>query len=121
MEIFRKIAGRRTKEAIDNGEFSNLSNEDKPPEFGNDAYIREDLRLSCRVLKKAGCIPSELELRNEIISLHSLINTLDDGRGRLKKMRELNVKLMKLGEIRKKHLNLKDFPDYERRLYERYL
>jgi hypothetical protein len=34
--------------------------------------------MSYRILKNAGCLPPELELRNEIINLRDLINTIDD-------------------------------------------
>lgn len=113
MDIFAKIAERRIIEAIENGEFDNLEGVGKPINFEDETWIPEDLRMAYRILKNAGCIPPELELRNEVINLSALINTIDDDKERLKKIRELNFKILKLNIIRKKPFNLEDFPEYE--------
>jgi hypothetical protein len=69
--------------------------------------------MAYRFLKNAGCIPPELEARNEVLNLFSVMSTLDDDKERLKKIRELNFKLLKLNMTRKKPLNFEDFPEYE--------
>jgi hypothetical protein len=119
MDIFRKIAERKITEAMMNGEFKNLSGKGKRLVFDNETWVPEDLRISYRFLKNAGYLPPELELRNEIINLKSLLNTLDDDKERLKKMRELHYKIMKMNLMRKKPLTLEDFPLYEERIVER--
>jgi len=81
--------------------------------------VPEDLRLAFRVLKNAGIIPPELELRNEIMNLRALVDTIDDDKERLKRFRELNYKLMCLNERRGKPLRLEDFPAYEQEIVER--
>ena len=113
MEIFAKIAEQRILEAIENGEFNNLKGMGKPLDLGDESWIPEDLRMAYRVLKNAGCLPEELELRKEVLNLRELINTIDDNKERIKKIRELNFKLMKLNELRKKPLHLDNFPEYE--------
>ena len=113
MDIFAKIAEQRIREAIENGEFDNLKGIGKPLELGDESWIPEDLRMAYRVLKNAGCLPAELELRKEVMNLRDLINTIDDNKERVKKIRELNFKLMKLCELRKKPLYLDNFPEYE--------
>jgi hypothetical protein len=119
MNIFSKIAEQRIREAIENGEFAHLENMGRPINFEDETWIPEDLRPAYRVLKNSGCIPPELELRKEILSLRELINTLDDDKVRLRKIRELNFKLMKLGEMRKRPLNLDRYPEYENKICER--
>ncbi len=116
MHIFTKIAEQRIKEAMESGEFDNLQGRGNPLNFEDETWIPEDLRIAYRVLRNAGCIPSELELRNEIINMRALINTIDDDRERLRKIRELNFKLLKLNTMRKKFLNLEDFPEYEEKI-----
>jgi len=113
MDSFSRIAERRILEAIQNGEFDNLEGKGKPIVFEDDTWIPEDLRMAYRFLKNAGCIPPELEMRNELINMCSLMNTIDDDKERLKKIRELNFKLLKLNLTRKKPLNFEDFPEYE--------
>lgn len=119
MDIFYKIAEKRIIEAIENGEFDNLEGKGKPLKIEDDSFIPEDLRLSYKILKNAGCIPTELEMRNEIINLCSLINTIDDDKERLKKIRELNFKLLKINLTRKRPLNFEDFPEYELKLTDK--
>ena len=121
MEILEKIAERRIREAIENGEFDNLPNQGKPLRLHEDSCIPEELRMSYKVLKNAGCIPPELELRKEITSLRSLIDTLDDNKGRLKRVRELNFKLLKRNEMRKKPVTGENVPEYEEKIYSKLL
>lgn len=113
MDIFAKIAQRKIEEAIDNGEFRNLRGSGKPLVLDNDVMIPEDLRMAYKVLKNAGCVPPELELRKEITCLKELINTLDDDKERLKKIREFNFKLMKLEMMRGRPLCFGGSNDYE--------
>jgi len=112
MDFFAKIAERRIMEAIENGEFDNLEGKGKPINFEDETWIPEDLRMAYRFLKNAGCVPPELAMRNEIINMCALMNTIDDDKGRLKKIREFNFKLLKLNLTRKRPLNFEDFPEY---------
>lgn len=120
MDIFKKIAEEKIREAMEQGVFDELPGKGKPLVFEDETWIPEDLRIAYRILKNAGCIPPELELRNEVINLKCLINTLDDDKERLKKIRELNFKLMKLNMMRKKPLRLEDFPEYEDKILEKF-
>ena len=117
MDIFAKIAEQRIREAIENGEFDNLEGMGKPLDLSDESWIPEDLRMAYRVLKNAGCLPAELELGKEVKNLRDLINTIDDNQERLKKIRELNFKLLKLNELRKRPINLENFPEYEDKIY----
>jgi hypothetical protein len=119
MDFFSNIAERRITEAIANGEFDNLEGKGKPIVFEDETWIPEDLRIVYKFLKNAGCIPQELEMRNEIINLYTLMDTIDDDKERLRKIRELNFKLLKLNVTRKKPLTFEDLPEYEAKLIEK--
>ena len=121
MDAFEKIVERRIQEAIRNGEFDNLLNRGKPINLDEDCLVPPELRMAYRVLRNSGCIPPELEIRNEIISLRSMINSLDDDKERMKKIRELNFKLLKINELRKKPLEIEDFPEYQDKIYRRFI
>lgn len=121
MEIFRIIAERLIAEAIERGDFDNLKGAGKPLNLEEDAYIPEDLRMAYRVLKNAGFLPPELELKKEIVNMKDLLNTIDDDKERIKKIRELNFKIMKLNMMRKSPLNLEEFPLYEEKLLNKLL
>jgi hypothetical protein len=121
MDAFKKIAERKIQEAIRNGEFDNLLNRGRPIDLDEDCLVPPELRMAYRVLKNSGCVPPELEVRNEIISLRSMINSLDDDKERMKKIRELNFKLLKLNEQRKKPLDIDDFPEYQDKVYRKFI
>lgn len=121
MEFFYRIAERRILEAIENGEFENLEGEGKPLDLDEDIWIPEDLRIAYKILKNAGCTPPELEARKEVINLYSLMNTIDDDKERLKKLKELNFKLLKLNLTRKRPLNFEDFPNYEGKVIDKFI
>lgn len=120
MNVFDKIAERRIKEAMAEGAFENLRGAGMPLIFEDETWIPEDLRLAYRVLRNAGFIPPELELRNEIINLRELINTIDDDKERPKKLRELNYRILKLNMLRERPLNLDAFPEYETKITEKW-
>lgn len=111
MDIFQRIAERRIQEAIDSGEFDNLPNQGKPLNIDDDLLIPEDLRLTYRILKNADCLPPELELRKDIITMRKMIDSLEDDKERIKRIRELNFKILKLNELRKRPFYLEDFPE----------
>lgn len=120
MDFFSRIAERRIMEAIENGEFDNLEGRGKPIVLEDDTWIPEDLRMAYKFLKNAGCVPPELEARNEVINLCSLLNTVDDDKERLRKLRHLNFMLLKLNLTRKKPLTFEDFPEYEGKLVDKF-
>ena len=119
MDFFFKIAERRIMEAIANGKFDDLEGKGKPIVFEDETWIPEDLRMAYRFLKNADCVPPELEMRKEVINMCELLNTIDDDKERLKKIRELNFKLLKLNLTRKRPLNFEDFPEYEAKMVDK--
>ncbi len=119
MNIFSRIAEQRIRAAMENGEFDNLQQKGRPVHLEDDTWIPEDIRVAYRILKNSGYIPPELELRNEIMNLQELMHTIDDDEERLKKIRLLNFKLLQLNELRKRPVTLKNFPQYEDKLYQK--
>jgi len=118
VDILRKIAERKIEEAMRAGEFENLPGAGAPLLLDDDSFVPEDLRLAYKVLKNAGFAPPEVELRKEILSLKELMNTLDDDRKKLAKLRELDFKLARLSILLKRPVYLEE---YEDKVTERYL
>lgn len=119
MDIIIKIAEERIKEAIERGEFDDLPNKGKPLRFEDDSWVPEDQRLAYKILKNAGCVPPELEMKKEIRNLMDFLKAEDDEKERIRKLKELNFKLMKFNMAVKRPLNLDNFPDYEARVIEK--
>jgi len=119
VDIFVKIAEERIRRAIEDGKFHNLSGSGKPLSLEDETWIPEDMRLSYKILKNAGYIPPELEKRQDILNLKKLLDTIDDDKERLKKLRELNFKMMEFNIMKGRPLYLETFPDYEQRIFEK--
>jgi hypothetical protein len=110
------IAEEKIREAIARGEFANLPGAGKPLRLEDDSMVPEDLRVAYKILKNAGCIPPELELRKEIITLRSLLRTIEDPEEKKDLVRELNNKLLKMNVLGKRLVNLDDFPEYREQI-----
>jgi len=117
--LLEQIAEKKIREAIERGEFANLPGAGKPLRLEDDSMIPEDLRVAYKILKNAGCIPPELELRREIITLRDLLRSIENEDGKREKIRELNYKLLKLNIIAKRTVNLDDFPEYKDRIHKK--
>ncbi len=112
MDALALIAEERIREAIARGEFDNLPGAGKPLSLDDDSLVPAELRVAYKVLKNAGCLPPELELRKEIITLKSLLAAVENEGDRRKRARELDAKLLRLNLTRKRPLHLEDFPEY---------
>ncbi len=121
MDIIAAIAEEKIKRAIERGELKNLRGAGKPFEFEDDTWVPNELRLAYKMLKNAGCIPPELELRKEISSLRELIETVDDDREKTRMLRRLNFLIMKLETELERSSRFRALPRYEEKLYRRFL
>jgi len=79
MEAMAWIAEQRIREAMDEGAFDNLPGYGRPLRLDDDEHVPEDLRLAFRILKNAGALPPELEVRKEIVTLGRLLDNAIDG------------------------------------------
>jgi hypothetical protein len=95
MGLIETIAENRIRAAQDEGLFSNLPGAGKPLNLDDDRGVPEDLRLTFKILKNAGCLPVEMELNREIYNLRQLLQTAIDERSRKELRRELNYLLLK--------------------------
>lgn len=110
------IAEERIREAMARGEFANLPGAGKPLRVEDDVMVPEDLRLAYKVLKNAGCIPPELELRKEILTLRDLLRTIEGEDAKMDIVRKLNAKLLKLNLMGRRTVDLEAFPGYRERI-----
>lgn len=119
MDAFAAIAERRILEAMERGDFDDLPGHGRPIEFEDDAFVPEDMRMALKICRNAGCLPPELETRQEIIRLGDLVRTLESGAEKDLKVKELNLKLLRFNITAKRPLNLDLFPEYEDRALAR--
>lgn len=118
MFVSEIIAEERIREAMERGEFANLPGAGKPLRLEDDSMIPGDLRLAYKVLKNAGCIPPELELRKEIIALRDLLRIIEDEDGKREAVRKLNDRILRWNIMGKRMMNLDEFPEYKERILQ---
>ena len=67
----------RIERAIERGELAGLPGQGRPIALDDDTCVAPELRLAHRILKNAGYVPEEVELRREITSLAALIDATE--------------------------------------------
>ncbi len=98
---FEKIVEERILQAQRRGEFDNLPGSGMPLELEDDRHIPEDLRLSYKILKNAGYIPPEIELKKEIFQTQDLLTDMEDTSRKYRLLKRLNYLILKLNCLRK--------------------
>ena len=74
MDVLALIAESKIKEAIQKGEFKDLAGSGKPLDMDDLSHVPEELRGGYIILKNAGVLPEEMQLRKEIVSLQKLLD-----------------------------------------------
>ncbi len=119
MLAFEIVAEERIRDAMERGEFDHLPGAGKPLKLEDDAMVPAELRVAYKILKNAGCVPPELELRKEIVTLRDLLRAVEDDEERKAATRELNYRLLKLSLLSGRTVDLDGFPEYRDRIAAR--
>lgn len=77
MSIIDSLSEKHILAAMRQGEFENLPGRGKPLVLDDDSAIPETLRAAYRILKNAGCLPPEQQLRSDIVELESLLQCVE--------------------------------------------
>ncbi len=97
---FEAIVEERIKQAQKQGEFDHLEGLFRPLNL-EDQDIQESWRLPVKILKNAGFLPPELELRKSIQETRKILENCDEGSSqRHGHEKKLNYLLTKLAMIR---------------------
>ncbi|MDN5293713.1 MAG: hypothetical protein PWQ31_1018 [Eubacteriales bacterium] len=95
MDIVAMIAEQKIREAIERGELDNLPGKGKPLEIEDLSLVPEDLRAGYIILKNAGVLPEEMELKKELVTLERLIESCYDEEERQELKQQLNEKILR--------------------------
>lgn len=93
MDIFTVIAENRIREAMLRGEFDDLPCRGRPLEIDDLSHVPEELRAGYILLKNAGVLPEELQLKKEIMTLQKLLDCCYDDRAEESEINRLRKKL----------------------------
>ena len=97
---FEKLVEERIKKAQKDGLFDNLEGARKPLNL-DDMNVSDDLRLAHKILKNAGFLPPEVELKKKITHTEQLLEIAEIGSPqRAKTQKKLNYLLTKLSTAR---------------------
>jgi hypothetical protein len=75
MDILAKVAEQKILAAIARGELDNLSLQGQPIPQDNDSLVPDELRMGYKILKNAGVLPEELQLKQELLRLQDLLDS----------------------------------------------
>jgi len=106
------VAERKIVEAIERGEFDNLEGKGEPLKFEDESHVPEELRMAYKVLRNAGALPPELELKREITQLEELLAGCEDEAEKYSQLKRLNFLVTKLNMTRRRPVNLEEQERY---------
>lgn len=120
MDILATIAERKIAEAMAREELDNLAGAGRPLAMDEDlSGVPAEMRMAYKILKNAGFVPPEVQLRKEIVSLREMLGQMEDDEQRRSLRRQLDYRLLKLNMTRKRPLDLEEFPEYREKLVDR--
>lgn len=96
MDLLDEMAEARIREAQQRGDLDNLPGAGRPLVLDDDTGVPQELRAAYRLLKNAGYIPPELELRKEALELEGLLETAIAGEDRDRISRRLQLVMTRL-------------------------
>ena len=118
MNLIDQLAEACIHEAINRGELCGLPGEGQPLRLEDDSAIPEELRAAYRLLKNAGFLPSELQLRREVREAEQLLQQLPES-DRSPARARLEWLQMRLAASRRQPMNLLLEDQYRQRLLEK--
>ncbi len=105
MLLSDKLVEARIGEAIERGELDDLPGAGKPLVLDDDRHVPEELRVGYRILKNAGCIPHELELRKELHNVEQLLVNVEGASEKNRLIKKINFLMTRLSVTRGTELN----------------
>ncbi|MFT4413859.1 DUF1992 domain-containing protein [Fredinandcohnia humi] len=122
MDFFTIVAEDKIRKAHEDGEFENLPGYGKPLKRDDLSAIPQELRMAYRVMKNAGMINEETELKKEMLTIENLLDNCQDESQRVILQRKLNEKQFRLNQILKsrKTSHSSVFKDYQMQMHNKF-
>src|SRR5262245_41914742 len=111
VDYLHRLVEERIQKAREEGVFDNLPGAGKPLHLDDDSAVPEDLRLTYKILKNSNCLPVEIELRKQILSLRQLLGAAIEVETQRELRRELNLLTLTLNLRRRGPASL-DLPQW---------
>ena len=115
MWLIDQLAEQRIHEAAGQGAFDDLPGAGQPLSLDDDAAVPAELRNAYRLLKNAGYLPPELQLRRDIAAAEQLLALAEQAEERAGHARRLRYLMARLNLTRLAPVNLQtEHADFER-------
>ncbi len=99
MDLFSILAEQKIKEAYENGDFDNLPGFGKPQDLDDLSHVPQELRAAYRLMKNAGFSPEESAIKQEIMTVESLIKCCEDEEQKQLFQNQLNEKMVRYNQF----------------------
>lgn len=96
---FEKIVEERIKKGLKKGDFDNLSGAGRPL-LNDEASVPEEFRMAYKILKNAGCVPPEIELKKEMTQIRDIMAGMEETAEKYQLMKKLNFLIMRFNSLR---------------------
>ncbi|PIE61636.1 MAG: molecular chaperone DnaJ [Desulfobacterales bacterium] len=97
---FEAIVEERIKQAQKEGRFNDLKGQGRPLQF-DETNVPEEFRMAHKILKNAGFLPPEIEIKKQIEKTRDLMAGMDEPTDEKKALtKKLNYLLVKLDSVR---------------------
>jgi hypothetical protein len=119
MDILAKIAEQKIREAVERGEFDNLGYHGKPLKFDDLAGVPEALRMGYKILKNAGVLPPEMQLKKDVLSLQDLIKACYDEDERRRLQHKMSEKMLRYNMMMERNFHKPAYQKYQAKIQEK--
>ncbi len=120
MDILARIAEQRIREAIERGEFDHLPLHGQPIRLDDLVGVPEHLRMGYKILKNAGVLPEEMQLKKDILSLQDLVKACEDDTEKNALQQKMNEKILRYNMMMEKHLNKPTYQKYHAKIMKKF-
>lgn len=122
MDFASIVAEDKIRKAYEDGEFDNLPGYGKPLKLDDLSAIPQELRMAYTVMKNAGLLNEETDIKNELLTIENLLDNCEDEGQRVILQRKLNEKQFKLNQILKnrKSSHSSAFKEYQTQMYNKF-
>jgi hypothetical protein len=119
LSLFEKIAEARIRDAIARGEFDQLAGKGRSLRLEDLSTVPEDLRAGYLLLKNAGALPEEMQIRKEMVTLEALLDACSDPQERTRLRDDLNSKSIRFQVLMERRRLRARAPEYRVKLLGR--
>ncbi|WP_070121026.1 DnaJ family domain-containing protein [Bacillus marinisedimentorum] len=121
MDYAAIFAEERIKNAIKDGEFDDLPGKGKPLQLEDMSQVPAELRTGYKILKNAGLLPEEVQLKKDMVTIQDLIDACDDEKEKQQLEKRLNEKMLRFTSIMEKRSfsRSRAFSAYKDKIYNR--